>query len=63
MLKGLLSGLEQFQAIEIPLKMMKSTFYFMLKALFGLEIFTFLSRLFGYAEKQINYRNQLQNSK
>ena len=33
----------QFLEIEIPLKMMKNTFYFMLKSLFFLEIFPFLS--------------------
>ena len=30
---------------------MKNAFYFMLKALFALKIFTFLSLLFGYVEK------------
>ena len=34
-----------------PLKMMKNAFYFMLKALLALEIFTFLSSLFAYVEK------------
>ena len=38
-----LSGLIQFLATESPLKMMKNTFYFTLKALFILEIFKFLS--------------------
>ena len=33
--------------IEIPLKMMKNPFYFILKALFSLRIFKFLSWLFG----------------
>ena len=33
---------------------MKNTFYFMLKTLFVLEIFTFLSLLFGYVEKQLD---------
>ena len=37
-----------------PLKMMKNAFYFMLKALFVLELFTFVSLLFGYAEKQLD---------
>ena len=31
--------------------MMENAFYFILKALFALEIFKFLSRLFGHAEK------------
>ena len=34
--------------------MMKKSFLFMLKALFALEIFTFLSWLFGYVEKRID---------
>ena len=33
--------------------MTKNAFYFMLKALFVLEIFTVLSRLFGYVEKRL----------
>ena len=42
-LKGPLSGLRQFLVTKSPLKIMKNIFYFMLKALFVLEIFTFLS--------------------
>ena len=42
-LKGPPSGLRQFLTTESLLKMMKNTFYFMLKALFFLEIFSFLS--------------------
>ena len=37
------TGLRQFLTIESSLKMMKNTVYFMLKALFVLEKFTFLS--------------------
>ena len=37
--------------IESPLKIMKNTFYFLLKALFVLKIFKFLSRLFGHVGK------------
>ena len=37
--------------IESPLKMMKNVFCFILKALFILEIFKFLSRLFGHVGK------------
>ena len=37
--------------IESPLKMMKNTFYFILKALFILKIFKFLLSLFGHVEK------------
>ena len=42
-LKGALSALRKFLATEIPLKIMKNAFYFMLKALFVLKIFKFLS--------------------
>ena len=42
-LKQALSGLRQFLANESPLKMMNNAFYFILKALFVLEIFKFLS--------------------
>ena len=41
-LKGTLSSMRQFLTTENPLKMMKNI-YFKLKALFVLEIFTFLS--------------------
>ena len=37
--------------IKSPLKMMKNAFYFILKALFDLKIFKFLSRLFGHVGK------------
>ena len=37
--------------IESPLEMMKNAFYFILKALFVLKIFKFLSRLFGHVGK------------
>ena len=36
------------------LKMMENAFYFMLKALLVLEIFTFLSWIFSYVEKQLD---------
>ena len=36
---------------ESPLKMMKNAFHFILKALFVLKIFEFLSRLFGHEGK------------
>ena len=39
---------------ESPLKMMKNAFYFMLKALLFLQIFTFLYWLFGYVEKRLD---------
>ena len=38
------------------LKVMKSAFYFMLKAIFVLDIFTFLSSLFGYVEKRLDQK-------
>ena len=41
--KGLLSGLKQFLTTKSPLKNMKNVLYLMLKALFILEVFTFLS--------------------
>ena len=37
--------------IESPLKMIKNAFYLILKALFILNIFKFLSWLFAYVEK------------
>ena len=40
-MKGPISGLRQYLAIESSFKMMKNTFYFMLKALPISEIFTF----------------------
>ena len=38
-IKGPLLSFRQFLTIENPLKMIKNTFYFMLNALFHLEIF------------------------
>ena len=37
--------------IESPLKMMKNAFYFILKTLFVLKLFKFLSQLFGHVGK------------
>ena len=42
-IKGAFSGLRQFLVTESPLKIVKNTFYFTLKALFVLKIFKFLS--------------------
>ena len=42
--------------------MKKNIFYFMFKALFVLEIFTFLSWLFGYKEKRLDKKVKV-NSK
>ena len=50
--KGALSGLELFLATKSPFKMMKYAFYFMLKVLFVIKIFKFLSRVFGLVEKR-----------
>ena len=52
--KGALPGLKQFWATRSPLKFMKNNFYFTLKALFVLKMFTFLSRFFGYVEKRLD---------
>ena len=37
---------------ESPLKAMKNAFYFIIKSLFVLKIFKFLSRLFGHVEEK-----------
>ena len=52
-----LAGLRQFLKIDSPLNVMKNAFYFMLKALFVLEIFPFLSCLFGYVEKWLDKKS------
>ena len=44
---------------QISYKMIKKGFYFVLKALFVLEIFTFLSWLFGYAEKWLDRKDMV----
>ena len=49
-----ISDLRQFLAAKSPLKMMKNAFYFMSKALFVLELSTFLSWIFGYVEKWLD---------
>ena len=53
LIKGALSGLRQFLAIESPLKMMKNAFYFTSKALFVLKIFKFLSWFFDLVAKRL----------
>ena len=40
--RALFQGLRHFLIIQSPLEMMKDSFYFVLKALFLLEIVTFL---------------------
>ena len=51
--KGPVSGLRQFLTIENPLKIMKNSFYFMLKTIFVLKTFSFLSSHFGYLQKRL----------
>ena len=53
-IKGALSGLRQFLAIENPLKLMKNAFYFTSKALFDLKIFKLLSWFFGHVAKRLD---------
>ena len=43
--------MKHFLITESPLKMMENAFYFILKALFVLKIFKFLSSLIGHVEK------------
>ena len=52
-IKDTVLGLKQFLATESPLIFKKSTFYFILKALFALKTFRFLSWLFGHVEKMV----------
>ena len=47
---------------ESRLKIMKNVLYFMLNALFVLEMFTFLSWLLGYVEKRLDNKVKV-NSK
>ena len=42
--------------IESPLKIMKNAFYLILKTLFVLKIFKFLSRLFGHVGKTASFK-------
>ena len=58
-LKVALSGMRQFFVTEIPLKMKKNTFYFILKALFILKMFKFISWLFGHVEKQVDWEDEI----
>ena len=58
-LKVALSGMRQFFVTEIPLKMKKNTFYFILKALFILKMFKFISWLFGHVEKQLDWEDEI----
>ena len=53
-LKGALSGLRHFLAIESSLKISKNAFYYTSKALFVINIFKFLSSGFGNVAKQLD---------
>ena len=39
-----------------PLQMTKNAFYFILKALFILKVFNFLSGVFGHLKKRLDFR-------
>ena len=53
--KGPLSSLRQFlTTTEIPFKMMKNAFYFMLKAIFVFMIFMLLFWLFGHVGRRLD---------
>ena len=58
-IKVALSSLRILLAAESPLKMMKNGFYFMLKALFVLKIFKFLSWLFGDVAKLLDKKDKV----
>ena len=61
---GLLPFKKMFYLLQWkPLKMMKNAFYFILKALFVLKIFRFLSWLFDHVEKTVLIRKIMLISK
>ena len=51
-----------FCLIKIPLKMRKNNFYLILKALFVLKIFKFLSRHFGHVSKRLDKKIRLMSN-
>ena len=53
-MKGALSSLTQFLAAENPLKLMKTAFYFTLKALFRSQDILNFVLLFGHVEKRLD---------
>ena len=59
LIKGTLSSLRQCLATESPLKIIKSAFYFTLKALLILNIFKFLSWIFGHIIKQLDSKDKV----
>ena len=53
-------GLGQFLTTERPFEIAKNAFYFVsFQVLFILEISTFLSWLFGFAEKQLDKKDKV----
>ena len=59
-IKVALSPSEKFDFVcfcESPLKMMKNAICFISEALFVLEVFTFLFRIFGYLEKRLDKKD------
>ena len=50
--------MRKFLITESPLKVTWNVFYFTLKILFVLKIFTFLSWFFGYVEKQLDLKDK-----
>ena len=50
--------MRKFLITESPLKVTWNVFYFTLKILFVLKIFTFLSWFFGYVEKQLDLNDK-----
>ena len=57
--KAPLFDLTHFLVAETPLKMMKNDFYFMLKALFVLKIFKFLSLIFLHVGKRFDKKAKI----
>ena len=51
---------DNFSINRSSLKIIKNAFYFTLKALFVLNIFQFLSRLFDHVEKQLDKKNKVE---
>ena len=58
--KGALSCLKYFLATESYSKIIENAFYFILKVLFVLKIFKFLSSLFAHVEKR-RFKNDKAN--
>ena len=57
--KNALSGLRRFSATWSPLKVMKNSFYFILKILFFLKIFKFLFWLFAHVGKRLDLKDKV----